>query len=264
IGVDVTYDATIPDTVGTPTGPPDILYIDETAIGATWNSLNLSCYDPPLIYTPYAVGVTPDFATAPTKLMAVVTTMASLEDFGDATAEWAINEADPRGYSAKLHAGFAAGDWAEVVLTPPAGITLADMATISSGWSWWYYIVSAAGNRGTSLELHFESVGADPGYAEMTIMDDAYGAFPAGPVVIGSWTEQTIVSDTTTGLIFGTDTAGNPIAEFPVGVEGTIFALATHVIGVDGNAADWVLTEVRPALGWIGLGETIAYIDDVT
>ena len=72
IGVDVTY--LTGDVVGTPTGPPDVLYIDELAIGATWISLDLSCYDPASVYTPYAVGVTPDFATAPVKLMAVVTT----------------------------------------------------------------------------------------------------------------------------------------------------------------------------------------------
>jgi hypothetical protein len=58
----------------------DILWIDELAIGATWLSLDLSCYDPDApylaaIYTPYAVAVTPDFATAPVKLMVVVTTL---------------------------------------------------------------------------------------------------------------------------------------------------------------------------------------------
>ena len=85
IGVDVTFDFSIPDTVGSPTGPPDILYIDELAIGATWISLDLSCYDPASVYTPYAVGVTPDFATAPIKLMAVVTTNNDADSAGPET-----------------------------------------------------------------------------------------------------------------------------------------------------------------------------------
>jgi len=80
IGVTTTFDADGPDDLmgttdddafGAPTGPADILYIDETAIGATWISLDLSCYSCGG-FIPYAVGVTPDFATAPTKLMAVV------------------------------------------------------------------------------------------------------------------------------------------------------------------------------------------------
>lgn len=81
IGVTTTFDADGPDdiegntdddTFGNPTGAADILYIDELAIGATWISLDLSCYSCGG-FIPYAVGCTPDFATAPTKMMAVVT-----------------------------------------------------------------------------------------------------------------------------------------------------------------------------------------------
>ncbi len=53
-------------------GNPDILYIDEEAIGAQWVGLDLDCYAPGQGYVPYSVGVTPDFATASTKLMAVI------------------------------------------------------------------------------------------------------------------------------------------------------------------------------------------------
>ncbi len=188
---------------------------------------------------------------------------------GDVTAEWSTAKAGETGamgaYSVELHAGFDGSDWAEIVLTPPAGITLDDMATITTGWSWWYFIKTADfGARGTQMELHFESATDPDGYAEMTIMYKAYGSQPAGPPTLDAWTEQTIVSDTTTGLIFGTEEDGTTIDEYPAGHEGTIADLVTHVEGLDANAGNWVLTEVRPALGWIGASETTAYIDDVT
>jgi len=52
-------------------GEPDILYIDEESIGAQWIGLNLNCYDGGG-YIPYSIGVTPDFATNTSKLIAVI------------------------------------------------------------------------------------------------------------------------------------------------------------------------------------------------
>jgi len=199
-----------------------------------------------------------------------------LEDTGSATAVWESTQVHTEtvtvmgDYSVKLNAGHAADDWAEVQLCPtPSGITLDDMATITGGWSWWYYIATGEfTQRGTSLELYFDGPGS--GFAEMTIMDKAYGV-PAhgGPPTLDAWTEQPIVSTTTTGIVFGTTEAGGAIAQYPdpptVG-EAPIDDLVAHMIAAEpvGDAGDWVLTKVRPALGWIGVGTTTAYVDDIS
>ena len=74
IGTDVTFDfdPALPDTVGTPTGPPSVLYIAEAVYPVEWNDLILNCYSCGG-YTPYAVGVSPDFADTG-EVFAVVTT----------------------------------------------------------------------------------------------------------------------------------------------------------------------------------------------
>ena len=61
IGTKHTYDGTMPFVGCNHDGPPSVLYIAEAVYPVEWNDLILDCYSCGG-YTPYAVGVTPDFA----------------------------------------------------------------------------------------------------------------------------------------------------------------------------------------------------------
>ncbi len=184
---------------------------------------------------------------------------------GTSTADWSADN-EPLGlYSVLLDIG--AGTWTALEMTPPTGIKLSDLETITTGWSFWYYL--SAGN-GPLLELRFTGPGFDPdtGAEHIDIsINTAELVFTTG-----AWTEEDVTSSSTATL-YGNDedgffydgtwgagvSTGNNELSTLVGLVATLY----DTVDWDGSdPADWELTRVRVELWEAGNRE--CYIDDVT
>jgi len=212
-----------------------VYWIADESFPASWTDLELSCYG--VGWDVYAVGCAPDFATSNKTYVVVSRMIASLGD----NAEWAINEAAPRGYSAKL-------DFVDahvyVDIAPAAGYTGLDFSTAAAtDFGFWYYQTAEAG-FGPQLELKFEEPLGGPGYVEITLMLQ-------GNTTLDAWTWVDLGS--TFGGIVTWD-----------GAPGTLQDLAAAQALMDTTYPTYELTRVRVELYDDPAPSRTCYIDDVT
>jgi len=172
------------------------------------------------------------------------------------TAVWSIEQAKYGSSSAKLTvepAGHAA-----VEIIPLSGTTIADLAEITSGWSFWYY--SDSGDRGPLLELRFvgpENI--DPGGAHH--VDITVNTAELAPVT-DEWHEEKVTSASTV-IYFGNNPDGSGFSDNTgsvtlAGVEASIEAASAYT-----DVGDWELVRVRAEIGYSNTEACISYIDDV-
>jgi len=177
----------------------------------------------------------------------------TLDGTGTNTAAWSTVQKGTGSYSVLLT--YVDGDNAYVEFTPPTGITVNDLSTITSGdWGFWYYASAA---NGPLLELRFTS---GSGHVDITVNDAE-----ASPAINTGTTEG--VTTASTCIYFGNDATdqtsfyNNTGSVTLAGVLASIDAQAAMIAGGE-TAAAWALTRVRAEIGWVGAGRT-CYIDDI-
>jgi len=187
---------------------------------------------------------------------------------GVSTAYWSA-ENDPIGlYSVELdYAGD--GTWCGVEITPPSGITVADLADIVEGWSFWYYVATGS-DYGPLLELRFVAPdNVDPdgaGHLDITVSSVE---FPADYGAQDTWHELQIDSTSPRCIYYGNDpTDGteftyNEEGENPLGDIMALVNAETEMTDGSDTCDDWELVRIQAQLGWTGAASTV-YIDDIT
>jgi len=171
-------------------------------------------------------------------------------------AAWSTDQDYTGTHSVKL---LASGDYVDFV--PPAGTTLDDLSTITTGWGWWY----RSDSIGPGLELRFE--GPNFGTVEEHV-DITVNTAELSPVGTGTWTEVPVTS-TSTATCYGNDSTGDAFADsFAPGEtwvcstgNNPLADIVTIVTGYTGlaDAGDWPLTRVRAEIYASGT----VYIDDI-
>jgi len=171
---------------------------------------------------------------------------------GDNAASWSTTQQGSGTHSVLLN--YVSGDNSYVEFTPATGTTVNDLATITDGWSWWYYASEA---YGPLLELRFTS---GDGHVDITV-----NTAEASPAITTGTTEE--VTSASTCIYFGNDAtdqtefSNNTGSVTLAGVLASIDAQAAMTAGSE-TAAAWVLTRVRAEIGWDDNART-CYIDDI-
>ena len=274
IGVTETYDPLGTDPCQHD-GPPSVLFLAEAVYPVKWNDLILNCYSCGG-YTPYSIGVSPDFADTG-EVFAVVSRMVSLEvgigygavgtDLG--TAEWSTTQAHTGNYSAKLSPG--ATDSGLAAAKVPYGGTLTAFSTLDeTAMVFWTYYDTAGKTSFAALWLDTD----DDGVADVLLFNKGWSAGTITPAP-DTWYDAHLSTvqapdtwhvydyNATTGGIAstGTDLMGDPDSNVYHSL--TDWADIAYV-SADGTFGDAEVLYVGQAIGGVGgSAGCFAYADDI-
>ena len=183
---------------------------------------------------------------------------------GSSEAKWDSTKKQVGNYAVKLH---DAGDesYAYVEISVPTGIKFSELATITSGWSFWYYWVSENGHYGPLLELRFTGPNFNPDtlaeHVDITV--NTAESDPVGD----TWTEESVDSSST-ATCYGNKPDGTTFSDAD-GHTGTspgthtLSEIVADITDYVSGSGDWELTRIQVQLGWDNVADT-AYIDDIT
>ena len=177
-----------------------------------------------------------------------------------ATATWSATQAHSGTYSARLIQGTTA-DSTYVDFVPNPGVTLADLTSIATGWSFEHFTAASLANW-AQLELRFTAAtNTDPGgagHVDVTLM--ALQAHTGS----GAWATQTVVAASTNAIFYGNRlTDGVAFSNSTTGMTlAQVVPLIETADTTTTTTGTWKLTRVRVEL--YEAGARTCYIDDVT
>jgi hypothetical protein len=180
-----------------------------------------------------------------------------------ATTAWSTADSNEGSISALLTQAAAPGS-TYVSVTPPSGIKLKDIDTITSGWSFWHNLQDGKA-YGPQVELRFAAAtNVNPdgaGHVDVTLI-------PHQEAGDGTWERETITGAATLAGYYGNDPFdGTAFDEFSGtlhmdDVEAAINAEGAMTANGGFTCGEWVLTQVKVEL-WEA-GARTCYIDDLT
>jgi hypothetical protein len=184
------------------------------------------------------------------------------DDPAGATTAWSVVDSYNGSVSALLTQAAVEGS-TYVSVTPPTGITLNEIDTLTTGWSFWHNLQDTKA-YGPQVELRFThpyNINPDgAGHVDITLL-------PHQEAGDGTWEQETLTSATYAGYYGNDPFDGTAFDEFSgtltlADIETAINEEAAMTANGGFTCGDWVLTRVKVEL-WEA-GARTCYVDDLT